>query len=329
MPPLFALWANCHGGWIVGAGIVVLWSACAALSGALAWRWAAGGSALAVLGSLVTPYGFELWRFLWETVGLGREDIVDWQPLYRTPSLLIPWALAAFLSIAAWRRGGLRVLPIIVPPVVLGLLALRVVRIEGFFGMASVILLAPCFAGLGPVRLPLTRRPSWAEMMVAGTIALVGTGALGATMCSRVGCVGFTSEGRINPWAPEAEAIEFSQLNQLRGRLLSYFDYGEMAIWHLGPKLRVSYDGRRETVYSATVRDAHTRFYLTSTDASYARALDADYVWLPRRLPVNAALERDGWVAIFKGTRSVIYSRTAGAYIQPKPIRGRRCFPGP
>ena len=329
LPLVFALWANCHGGWIVGAGMVVLWSLCAAVSGTLKWRWAVGGSALAAMGGLFTPYGFELWRFLWETVGLGRDDIVDWQPLYRTPALLIPWALAASLSVAAWMRGGLRALPLLIPPIVLGLLALRVVRLEGFFGMASVILLAPCFAGLGPVRLPLDRRPSRTELTAVGIFSLVALGVMGAAMFHRAGCVGFTSEGHENPWAPEAEAIEFARLNHLEGRLLNYFDYGEMAIWHLAPKLKVSYDGRRETVYSAAVQNAHTRFYLSADDAGYARILNSDYVWLPHRLPVNAALERDGWLVIFKGPKSVMYARTARTYIQPSPMSGRRCFPGP
>jgi len=329
LPLIFAFWANCHGGWIVGTGMVVLWSLCAAVSGTLKWRWVAGGSALAMLGGLITPYGFELWRFLWETVGLGRDDIVDWQPLYRTPSLLIPWALAAALSLAAWMRGGLRALPRLVPPMVLGLLALRVVRLEGFFGMASVILLAPSFAGLGPVRLPLGRPPSRRELIAVGVTSFVALGTMGAAMFHRAGCVSFTSEGHENPWAPEAEAITFAKVNRLEGRLLNYFDYGEMAIWHLAPRLQVSYDGRRETVYSVAVQNAHARFYKSPDDASYARILDPDYVWLPHRLPVNAALGRDGWFIIFKGPRSVIYARTAGTYLQPNPVRGPRCFPGP
>ena len=35
-----------------------------------------------------------------------------------------------------------------------------------------------------------------------------------------------------------------------KGRLAVEFNWGEYAIWHLGPQIRVSIDGRRETVYS-------------------------------------------------------------------------------
>jgi hypothetical protein len=97
----------------------------------------------------------------------------------------------------------------------------------------------------------------------------------------------------------------------------------------VAPRLRVSYDGRRETVYSNAVQNRHVRFYTSRRDASYAKVLKADYVWLPRRLPVNAALDRDGWVRIFEGPRSVIYARQIGAYTHPAPWTGPRCFPGP
>jgi len=40
LTPLFAVWANAHGGWIVGLGVLALWSAGAAATKAIPWRWA-------------------------------------------------------------------------------------------------------------------------------------------------------------------------------------------------------------------------------------------------------------------------------------------------
>jgi len=138
-----------------------------------------------------------------------------------------------------------------------------------------------------------------------------------------------TTPDSANSWAPEAEAITFLRENELRGRLLTWFDYGEVAIWHLAPGLRVSYDGRRETVYSERVQKAHQRFYSKTPDAGYARLLKADYIWLPHRLPVIRPLERDGWVQIFRGPQSMVLARAAGEFKQPPPWTGPRCFPGP
>ena len=44
MPVLFAFWANLHGGWIVGLGVLGLWSACALLARTVPWPWAVGGT---------------------------------------------------------------------------------------------------------------------------------------------------------------------------------------------------------------------------------------------------------------------------------------------
>ena len=48
---------------------------------------------------------------------------------------------------------------------------------------------------------------------------------------------------------------------QLQGRLVVWFDWGEYAIWHFAPALRVSIDGRRETVYTDQVMQKHLNFY--------------------------------------------------------------------
>ena len=329
LPVLFALWANTHGGWLVGAGVLLLWSAGAFATRTLAWPRLTGAVVLAVAGTLATPYGVGLWRFLWETVGLSRADIVEWQPLHRAPVFLVIWLAPAALAIVALRRRGWAAAAPFLPVAAVGLLALRVARIEGFFAVASVMLLGPLLAGLGPRRLPLSRRPTGVETRVVGALCVAGFVATGFAVRHQLGCVIIDAPGTPGARAPEADAVEFLRENQLRGRLLTWFDYGEVAIWHLAPGLRVSYDGRRETVYSRTVQDAHSRFYGSAGDAGYARELAADYIWLPRRLPVVGALEQDGWVEIFRGPESLVLAREPGEYIQPAPWTGSRCFPGP
>lgn len=331
LTPLFAVWANAHGGWIVGLGVLGLWSACAAATKVIPRRWAAGGVLCATLGSLATPYGLELWRFLWETVGLDRGDIREWQPLWATPIVFPLWGLGAGVAASSvWRSRGASFLAPQLAVLALGLLSLRVVRLEGFFVLAAVALSGPSFVGFGPERLPLSRPPSWTELGATGAMGAAGILAAVLSVAPRAGCIALPD---LTPtaaaWALEPEAISFFRDNRLQGRLLSWFDYGETAIWFFAPDLRVSMDGRRETVYSDAVRKDHLRFYANRKDASYARRIGADYVWLPQRLPVNAALASDGWHPVFRGSRSVIYAREPGTYTQPREWTGPRCFPGP
>jgi hypothetical protein len=114
--------------------------------------------------------------------------------------------------------------------------------------------------------------------------------------------------------------------------MLTWFDWGEYAIWHFGPGLQVSMDGRRETVYTDVTLQAHRRFYAADDTAlSYLETLDPDYIWLPARLPVTGALAGHGWVPVFTSANSVVFSREgAGPFqaVAPTPA-GTCCFPGP
>src|SRR5690606_15387227 len=72
-PVLFVLWANLHGGWIVGLGVAAAWSAGRIIE-SNDWR-SALPVGLSVIATLATPYGLDLWLFIWHTVGFDRGDI--------------------------------------------------------------------------------------------------------------------------------------------------------------------------------------------------------------------------------------------------------------
>src|SRR6185503_10255353 len=135
-------------------------------------------------------------------------------------------------------------------------------------------------------------------------------------------------------WLPEPEAAAYVSTHRLHGNMFTWFDYGQYAIWHFWPAIRVSMDGRRETVFSKELRAAHRRVYDNAPETpAEIRRLNPDYVWLPARLPVVARLEAAGWVRLFRGSRSTILGRagttTAAASMAPMAIPPARAFPGP
>jgi hypothetical protein len=136
-------------------------------------------------------------------------------------------------------------------------------------------------------------------------------------------------------WSPEPAATDFIDTNRLQGRMLTWFNWGEYAIWHFSPRILVSMDGRRETVYSEAVRTKHLGFFFNATaNRAYATELKADYIWLPKQLPIAPSLVQQGWTRIFVGTRSVIFTRhDAGSRDQSASGDVMRattgCFPGP
>lgn len=322
VPAIFAAWSNLHGGWIVGLGALCLWALPAALGGRVALPWLFFALISASLATLLNPYGIGLWNFLWHTVRLARPEIQDWQPLIFFPRRLVSWVATTVVVVWGWRRKGAISGTWFVPVAMLGLLSLKVVRLDVFYTLFAVTVLGRLVSGLGPSWFPLSKRPSRREILVFGAAATVAVTMMLYQATKTARCLPLMDS------SPEPEAAQFVEKNQLTGKLLTWFGYGEYAIWHFWPNLRVSYDGRRETTYSDAVGKAHLAFYFGS-DPSYARELNADFVWLKKSLTVVPALEADGWRPIFRGSQSVILTRTAGDYILPDAISGPRCFPGP
>jgi hypothetical protein len=78
------------------------------------------------------------------------------------------------------------------------------------------------------------------------------------------------------------------------GRLAVWFDWGQYAIWHLSPRLKVSWDGRRETVYSEAAQETQGAVAAgLPLGDEWLIAERPDYVWLPDRFT-----QRRNWLVV-------------------------------
>jgi hypothetical protein len=339
IPPLMVIWANFHGGWLVGMSAFGLWSAARFVATEATGRarlQLATAVAGALGGTLLNPYGVRLWAFLRATVGMQRADISEWLPIYQLlPGMIVLWLLVATIALASTalssRRPSLSSAAIVC---MLGVASFRVGRLIGFFVISVVVLLAPQIASAWQRRKLRAKRPErpptrLATAMVLGAAIIVLAGS-STRIYNNLSCVQMEDD-----WSPEPAAALFVNANELQGRMLTWFDWGEYAIWHFSPRIRVSLDGRRETVYSETVRAAHLGFFFNvAANRHYATDLNADYIWLPKQLPVVPTLAGNGWIAIFAGSRSVIFGRSNSSPTTHFPhtfsqAPASRCFPGP
>jgi hypothetical protein len=314
VPPLFAIWVNLHGGWIVGFGVFGLWTAMSLFDAS----WRARSFLALVIGAaaaatLVSPYGFEMWTFLADTVRVERPMIGDWQPTYAlAPGFWGAWIAGFVISIAAIRRGlPARSWAALAITVGLGVMAVRVSRLDAFFTIAAVFLAARSFrreqeavTWQPPIDRVARVRPDVARWSLA-TCAVI----LAAAVTTRASSIPVAS-GTV----PDAHVAQFVRDQRLTGKMLTWFDWGQYVIWHFGPRLQVSMDGRRETVYSDDVIAAHLRFYFGERDEwRYADELGADYVLLPTGLPVVNRLKKNGWTTVCQGESATLLSRTRDA----------------
>jgi len=326
LPLLFCVWANAHGGWIVGLGALTMWAV-------LTRRFLL--VPLAAIGTLANPYGIGLWRFVYDTVGLARPDIADWKPLLRLPLPLVAVeCLVPLVAVAAvWytrRRPAPRHLAVLA---VLAFGTIRVSRIDAFLQIAIVLICAPALAAAANAidarlrRSGALTRPSFASAATAAVLVAVSAGFTVAYL-GRI-----TVDGE---WAPDGDALHYIKDHMTHTRLVTWFDWGEYAIWHLSPNgIQVSMDGRRETVYSDRVLREHFAFY-ENRDADawrYPDRIGADRAWLPKHLPVVNALRAHGWHTVFESPLSVVLVRDPAsnqtARLTTTHGRTRAEFPGP
>src|SRR5262249_15704235 len=138
-----------------------------------------------------------------------------------------------------WRRpNAARQLPVLA----LAIMSLRVARLVPLYAEAAV-----CFCG----SLWLTGRE---PALTRGRRAFEAVGVLIvpiAMLPRENGILWLPLSG--NPWVPDQEIPRALKDQAAAGRLVLPYSWGHYAIWHLGPRLRVSIDGRRETIYSDRV----------------------------------------------------------------------------
>ena len=323
LPLAFCIWANAHGGWVVGLGVLGAW-----MAGGGVIELGRRGRTLALVGAcalatLVTPNGIRLWEFALETIRFERA-ISEWRPLYEGASVA-EWAawVGTSLGVVAvlWRRRTIAWPPVLVMAM-LAIAALRVMRIGSLYATVAVVLLSPAIAAAWPAlsrpRRPIPSQHRWLVLVPLVAALVAGRQIVSATR----GCI--ASEG---PWATDREAIAALSAAP-PGRLVTLLEWGQIAIWHLGPRIRVSLDGRRETVYSEAFLRLHDEVVAgSSRGLETLSTWNPDYVLLPASaITVREWLVGRGYSLVLETPRAFLVSRVPLA-AQPVQSAGPRCFP--
>jgi hypothetical protein len=338
MVPLMALWANLHGGWVVGIVVLAVYAGVATLCDLNAgegWRRGVRLGAITVASAaatLMNPYGLGLWRAVaWALrAPYKRVAIQEWQPMLFAMTqqwheshsgallYLAVLALVAGLAVAfaMMPRGG--DLPLVVVAAVMAVGAWLSVRNMALVAIAASGPLARHLkliderrrAGAPP---PITR-PVNGWVMLALCAFLIVKGGL---LSSRLGAGG--------PYP--AAALDFMSQHGLAGNVLSEWGWGDYLIWHGAPGIRVFVDGRDDTVYPITITRDYLRFHFDWPGADHV--LDAyphDFVLISADSAATRRLmqRRTDWKLLYSDKFSLLYGRANSptAHLPGLPISG-------
>ena len=327
IPPVTAVWANLHGGFVAGIGLVLLYLAGHLVSRQKPWRLIGTGAA-ATLATLLNPYGVAYWWYLHEALLMPRPFIGEWRavPLDFVSALAFKalLLLAVLAVIVAPRRHW----PGVIVMGVTAFLGFRQYRHVPFFSIACLVYVP---AHLSPlldrvvesVRPRVVLRPVLAALLAYATL---GSLLLGAALHLT----------RFTSWQMEVPAsfypvgaVDFLRLNLLQGNLALPYNWGEYVLWELYPRVKVSFDGRYETVYPPSVATDNFNFMYGLGDW---RRLLRDYptqmVLVDKTYPMARLMEREpGWTAVYHDPRSALYLPTekgSGAWRIPLRSDGTR-----
>ncbi|MGA2145868.1 MAG: hypothetical protein ABSH49_12995 [Bryobacteraceae bacterium] len=240
LPPLALLWANCHGGFLLGW--VVLLAYCAeTLLLRLRGAWPSGSRRLwliaagAIAASLVNPSGFAaVSAVLAYRRSPMQANLIEWLPpkLWGPPYGFDILLYAAALVLAlSWRR--VRPAHWILFAVFAGA-SLTAFRNTPLIGFLAPVLIAAYF----PFRFKLPEWLRWAPPILAAA----GVAALAA---------GPFFEFRVATWTIPSGAADYLVEHRISGPMFNTYEQGGYLIWSVWPRERVFIDGRSlsDTVY--------------------------------------------------------------------------------
>lgn len=325
-PPLMALWVNLHGGYLIGLVLLGLTVAGALVARILRQEGPAplpllGATALAALGSLLTPHGLDALRY--PLTYVGRENaslqfVAEWRSPDFHQALFFPFAASLLLTLAVG-LGGRPLRPIaLLWGLVVAYMALQSVRHIPLYAIVVTPLLAARLAAL-----------PWAGLALSARVRRLGR--FGAAVCATIlpllllsGAIMAASGAPGGAWqagrAPNAGGYpvggaDYLAASGLEGNLFNEYRWGGYLIERFYPERRVFIDGRADPFGDTLMtryRDAvgarpgwrqfldewQIALVLVDRDGPLATALRADPAWREVYVgPVERLFARQGTAA--------------------------------
>jgi hypothetical protein len=315
--PFFALWANLHGLWVVGLGVLVLYGALSIVGltpMSLAKRWSVALVALALIGVMFTPEGPPLVLYPLRYVDgadWGMANITEWQsPDFHDPAhipLLIylgalaifgRWKVPWWMSILAFIGVAMTLVALRNGPVtaILGTPALA-------FGMDRALRdWRPSERAVSP---RVARRRRVMEAVMAAVVVIAGVLIfIPANVSGRI-------EASVERELP-VQGVAMLQTEVPSGRILAEYGWGGYVIgqmYELGARVMV--DGRND-MYDDAILTEYTK--VQNADPGWDEIADHYQVdallFPPYRAITKGPAEEAGWCEAFRDENEVLYLRS-------------------
>ncbi|MDH3346625.1 MAG: hypothetical protein OEM02_00795 [Desulfobulbaceae bacterium] len=262
--PLFILWINLHGGFVVGIGLVVLY-----ILERFIIHWLNGNNfykslyevkkhllvlLVICIGLQVNPYGSDYFPYLWEAITLDRTDLIkEWRPLWTLPPLtFLVYCGAVLLTILPfWYKRYIEVpgLVLVMVTAIAGLLHFRHLSLFALLFLCYV----PAYLRGTPVGYAI--RNIFSEnsniltmLYIVVTILFGGYSVSNQFWKLKVPTDMASHEKSL--WVYPVGAVNYLKEQNFTGNLMTPYNMGAYVSWKMYPKVKVSMDSRFEVAYT-------------------------------------------------------------------------------
>jgi hypothetical protein len=322
--PLFTLWANFHGGYIVGLGALGVATAVLLAQGFADTQRMKSARRIGLIAigcaaaTLINPFGIGLWSGVAHSVGdpLIRQIVNDWVPL---PKLMLHM----------WRDDPRQLMQDLAP-LFLFAAFVATVAIAPDLDDAPLVAVAAIFIAAGiyaarnvapaviALAIPLARHASLAldrgKTRTAQEVSAEPAPALLAVCAVMLALVGGTFSNRLATWKPvPTGALAFIKQHGLHGNMLCEFEWGSYVLWHMSDAFKVYIDPRGELVYTDKMEGDYARFFYGMNGAqSLLDAYPHDYVLMGVETKGCDLVRKDPrWHLLYSDQTAALFGRNA------------------
>jgi hypothetical protein len=309
--PLFALWVNLHGSWVLGMTVITVFILCGLLRGQ--WglvetrRWTPAelrSLLLALAGSIVAlfvnPFGYKLVLYPFDLIfrqATNLQHVDEWQPVnfQLTYGKLALIAILALLAVALISQRRWLLYETLLSAIALWA-ALAHIRLLFFLGLVIAPIIGRSLKLFSPVA-PASERPLINAVVIACIVAGLVIWYPSET----------TLQARVDANLPTA-ALAWMQHHGISGPVFNNYRFGGYMIWK-DPEFKTFIDGRADLFVHNGVFDEYVR--ATQFDRSFEilNKYKIEYALLEPEQPLLYVLRQACWRALYADNTAVLLQR--------------------
>ncbi len=332
LPVTMLIWANFHGGFVSGIGLLIMYGAGEFLNKKPCLKYFYILIPVSLV-TLINPYGFRYLQYIFHAITMNRQGIAEWamtdlfmtwKEWYSLKIIIILTIISLVFYFVKNRPGFAQIdkVKFIVLAVTL-YLAISHIKHQAFFVISAACFIYHDFYAIFESIARYIKKKSEVAAKALGGLDLVKNGILYSLILG----LG-TSLMIFNPILVTIPvnkfplgSVEFVRQNELKGNLLTVFHWGSYAAWKLYPNCLIALDGRYEEVYPDAT------FLEVGALISYFNAPDINIKWddvldkyhtdiiilgintVQKRKAFMAMKQKKDWEIVYKDLISAVFVR--------------------